>query len=86
MGELLFKIYEQVISEGEEARNAGNRIEKYVNGLIVDDSEVRGDEETEELKDLMYSAADKAEREGFRLGAWFALRLIFELFSESPEA
>ena len=84
-GGLLFEIYDQIISEGQEARKAGNHIQQYVGSLTADTMKANDSEETEEWEGLIYSATEKAIQEGFCLGMWFAARLLLELVSGMGE-
>lgn len=85
MGGLLFDIYDQIVSEGQEAKRAGDRIGRYVERVGMDGSWTQGNEAAEGWKDLIYSVTKKAEQEGFCLGAQFVLTLLLELFLGIPE-
>lgn len=82
MSELLLKIYQQVVSNEDEAVEMGMRVGEWVNQFTEPYQNKLNNDEMEKLKDLMYSTAIKAEQEGFQLGIKIFVRLMLELFSE----
>ena len=84
-GGLLFEIYDQMISEGQEAKKAGDHIQQYVGDMTTDTMETKDSEEAEEWEGLIYTATGKALQEGFCLGMRFAARRLLELVSGMGE-
>jgi hypothetical protein len=82
MSELLLKIYQQVIENEDEAVDAGRRIDEWINHLTEPYQDQLKADETEKLKELMYSTAIKSEQEGFQLGVIILVKLMTELLSD----
>lgn len=82
MNDLLKKIYEQVLCQEEEIVKKGKYLDEWVNQLTKPYQSQLSSEKMEKLKDLMYSAAATAEREGFQLGVKFTIKIIAELYTD----
>ncbi len=80
MGELLLKIYEQVVSEDKSTYQGRKRVEECVEELIRKHVGDFGQEEAQAVRELAYAAGLKAEQQGFQLGVQFAIRLFLELY------
>ncbi len=78
MSELLWKIYERIVSEESDAYEGRKRSEERIEELIQKYAADFKQEETEAVRTLAYAAALKAEQEGFRLGVRFAVRLFMD--------
>lgn len=76
MKELLKKIFNNVISQEEDAIKILKHVDEEIDKLIEPYKEQFSDEQLEEIKDLMYGTALIAEQEGFQLGIFYAIKLL----------
>ncbi len=83
MSELLKKIYEDVIQHERVSVEMGNRVDRWVDTLTAPYKEQLNAEQMEQLRNLMYSTAIKAEEEGFQLGIRMIVKLVLEMVMDS---
>ncbi len=83
MSELLKKIYEDVIQHERVSVEMGNRVDRWVDTLTAPYKEQLNAEQMEQLRNLMYSTAIKAEEEGFQLGIRMIVKLVLEMVTNS---
>ncbi len=83
MSELLKKIYEDVIQHERVSVEMGNRVDRWVDTLTEPYKEQLNAEQMEQLRNLMYSTAIKAEEEGFQLGIRMIVKLVLEMVMDS---
>lgn len=79
MSELLKKIYEGVILHERVAVEMGNRVDRWIDTLTAPYKEQLDNGQMEQMRNLMYSTAIKAEEEGFQLGIRMIVRLMLEI-------
>lgn len=85
MGELLTKIYENVVYQEKGTYEMEQRLEKEIQNLIKP-YQTQFDEQTLEIiRNLMYAIELKTEHEAFQLGASFSLKLFMELSAENQQ-
>ncbi len=83
MSELLKKIYEDVIQHERVSVEMGNRVDRWVDTLTEPYKEQLDAGQMEQLRNLMYSTAIKAEEEGFQLGIRMIVKLVLEMVMDS---
>jgi len=83
MSELMKKIYEEVIQHERAAVETVKRVDAWVDKLAAPYKQRLDAEQSELLRDLMYSAAVKAEEEGFQLGIRIMAELMLEMLAGS---
>ncbi len=83
MSELLKKIYEDVIQHERVSVEMGNRVDRWVDTLTEPYREQLDARQMEQLRNLMYSTAIRAEEEGFQLGIRMIVKLVLEMVMDS---
>lgn len=83
MSELLKKIYEGVIQHERVAVEMGHRVDRWIDTLTAPYKEQLDAGQMEQLQNLMYSTAIRAEEEGFQLGIRMIVRLVLEMGADS---
>ncbi len=82
MSELMKKIYEGIIQHESVAVEMGKRVDTWVDTLTAPYTEQLDAGQMEQLRNLMYSTAIRAEEEGFQLGILIIVRLMLEIISD----
>lgn len=83
MSELLRKIYEDVIQHERVAVEMGKRVDRWIDELTTPYMEQLDAGQMEQLRNLMYSTAIKAEEEAFQLAVRIIVKLVLEMLSDS---
>jgi len=83
MSELLKKIYEDVIQHERISVEMGKRVDAWVDTLTAPYKGQLDADQMEQLRNLMYSTAIKAEEEGFQLGIRMIVKLVLEMVMDS---
>ncbi len=83
MSELLKKIYEDIIQHEHVSVEMGNRVDRWVDTLTEPYKEQLDAGQMEQLRNLMYSTAIRAEEEGFQLGIRMIVKLVLEMGMDS---
>lgn len=83
MSDLMKKIYEGVIQHERVTVEMGNRVDRWVDELTAPYKGQLDAGQMEQLRNLMYSTAIKAEEEGFQLGIRVIVKLVLEMVSDS---
>ena len=83
MSDLMKKIYEGVIQHERIAVKMGNRVDHWIDELTAPYKGQLDAGQMEQLLNLMYSTAIKAEEEGFQLGIRMIVKLVLEILADS---
>lgn len=83
MSDLMKKIYEGVIQHERVAVEMGNRVDRWIDELTAPYKGQLDAGQMEQLRNLMYSTAIRAEGEGFQLGIRVIVKLVLEMVSDS---
>ena len=83
MSELLRKIYEDVIQHERVGVEMGKRVDRWIDELTTPYMGRLDAGQMEQLRNLMYSTAIKAEEETFQLAARIIVKLVLEMLADS---
>lgn len=78
MDGLLGKIFDSVVSGGDESIELGKRFDEEVSEIVKPLTETMSEDEVENIRVLIYDAAYYAEKHGFYLGVHTAVRFLSE--------
>lgn len=82
MSELLYKIFEEIISKEDDIvemdRQIGNSIKEYISRY----DDVLSENDMERLRDCVYYATLISEREAFYLGMKYTLKIMLSLMTD----
>jgi len=78
MDGLLGKIFDSVVSGGDESIELGKRFDEEVLEIIKPLEETMDENEVETIRELIYEAAYYAEKHGFYEGVHTAIRFLAE--------
>ena len=79
MEELLSKIYDRIVIYEKDCISLGTEFDQKVAEKLEPMKESISEDELEKLKELIYWAAFLEEKDGFRLGVRFTLKLLVEI-------
>ena len=79
MEELLSKIYDRIVFYEKDCISLGTEFDQKVAEKLEPMKESISEDELEKLKELIYWAAFLEEKDGFRLGVRFTLKLLMEI-------
>ena len=79
MEELLSKIYDRIVIYEKDCISLGTEFDQKVAEKLEPMKESISEDELEKLKELIYWAAFLEEKDGFRLGVRFTLKLLMEI-------
>ena len=79
MEELLSKIYDRIVIYEKDCISLGTEFDQKVAEKLEPMKESISEDELDKLKELIYWAAFLEEKDGFRLGVKFTLKLLMEI-------
>lgn len=79
MEELLSKIYDRIVIYEKDCISLGTEFDQKVAEKLEPMKESISEDELEKLKELIYWAAFLEEKDGYRLGVKFTLKLLMEI-------
>lgn len=79
MEELLSKIYDRIVIYEKDCISLGTEFDQKVAEKLEPMKESISEDELEKLKELIYWVAFLEEKDGFRLGVRFTLKLLMEI-------
>ena len=79
MEELLSKIHDRIVIYEKDCISLGTEFDQKVAEKLEPMKESISEDELENLKELIYWAAFLEEKDGFRLGVRFTLKLLMEI-------
>ena len=79
MEELLSKIYDRIVFYEKDCISLGTEFDQKVAEKLEPMKESISEDELEKLKELIYWVAFLEEKDGFRLGVRFTLKLLMEI-------
>ena len=82
MKDLLKRIFADVISQEEDCVMTDKYIDTKVQLIVDNYKEKLGDDELEELRELLYQVALIAEKEGFVLGMKYLFKIVLSLLTD----
>ena len=83
MSDLMKKIYEGVIQHERVAVKMGNRVDRWIDELTTPYKGLLDAGQMEQLRNLMYSTAIRAEEEGFQLAVRIIVKMALEMIEDS---
>ena len=86
MEELLAKIYDRIVSYAKACISLGTEFDQKVAEKLDPMKESISEDELEKLKELIYLAAFLDEKDGFRLGVKFMLKLLKEILLSEEQS
>lgn len=78
MDGLLGRIFDSVVSGGDESIEFGKRFDEEVSEIIKPLTETMDENDVENIRELIYEAAYYAEKHGFYEGVHTAIRFLAE--------
>ena len=79
MEELLSKIYERIVFYEKDCISLGTEFDRKLAKKLASMEGSISDDEMEKLRELLYWVALLEEKDGFRLGVRFTLKLVAEI-------
>ena len=79
MEDLLSKIYDKIAFYEQDGVQLGEKYDNVVNELLKPLEGNKTEDETEEIRELIYNASYSAEKYGFILGVRFLAKLFVEI-------
>jgi len=81
MKNLMERIFDEILYYEEDCSKTTQKIEKHIDELTAPYKDNLSQQDTEKLKDLLYSASKAAQQEGFILGMKYLAKFIIGLLS-----
>ena len=78
MQDLIGKMYDNIVATSDDSIALGKRLDEVVEETIAPLHETMGEDEVETIKEMIYEILYVAEKDGFRLGVYTALKFMSE--------
>lgn len=78
MQDLIGKIYDKIICTEDDCIELGKSLDDFVEETIEPLRETMSEDDVETIKEMIYTVAYHAEKDGFRLGVHTAVKFMSE--------
>lgn len=75
---IIESLYKELVGESEYLQSSGKRIDAFIEGLLKEQKQKMSQEEYEAYREIIYQAANEAEKSGFVAGFRYAFILMME--------